>query len=79
MFPTDHINPMMKYFHPDERGLIQDELAPIHWVPNLSERFDEDENDVSYMLARFQPSWKLLGESIECIGGHSCVRQILVV
>lgn len=53
---TDHVYPMIKYFYPDGRGVLQDYAALIHnaWTD------DEDENDValwpSHSLTRSQPN-----------------------
>ena len=45
---SDPLYPVMKHFYPDGTGLFQD--VPIHRAPEVTEWFDEYENDVNHIL-----------------------------
>lgn len=47
---SDHLYPMMRHFYPDGSGLFQDDNAPLHRSQEVTQWFNENENDVNHML-----------------------------
>lgn len=44
---NDHLYPVIKYFQSDRCTIIQDHAAPTRRSQQLTESFDEDENEVN--------------------------------
>lgn len=51
--------PLMKHFFPDGSDLFQDDSTPIYRTQELTECFDEFENDVNYMLS-YVHLWEIM-------------------
>uniref|UniRef100_A0A3B4ZMK2 Uncharacterized protein n=1 Tax=Stegastes partitus TaxID=144197 RepID=A0A3B4ZMK2_9TELE len=47
---SDHLYPLMKYFSPDGSDLLRDDNASTQRAPGISERCDEDENNMNHRL-----------------------------